>query len=64
MNIKIVYQVTYPNCKIYVGKYLAYNINYFGSASHAQVARDFMLEEQLDFTVRKEVLWHLTTATD
>jgi len=64
MNMKIVYKITYPNGKIYVGKDLAYNINYFGSASHAHVARDFTLEEQLDFTVRKEVLWHSTTATD
>lgn len=62
--MKIVYKITYPNGKIYVGKDLAYNINYFGSASHAHVAADFTLEEQLDFTVRKEVLWHSTTATD
>jgi hypothetical protein len=62
--MKIVYKITYPNGKIYVGKDLAYNINYFGSASHAHVAKDFTLEEQLDFTVRKEVLWHSMTAAD
>lgn len=62
--MKIVYKITYPNGKIYVGKDLAYNINYFGSASHAHVVKDFTLEEQLDFTVRKEVLWHSETATD
>ncbi|UVW29861.1 hypothetical protein [Massilia sp. H6] len=62
--MKIVYKITYPNGNIYVGKDLAYDINYFGSANHAHVAQDFTLEEQLDFTLRKEVLWHSTTASD
>jgi hypothetical protein len=37
--MKIIYKVTYPNGKIYVGMDLTDSINYFGSASHAAVER-------------------------
>ena len=55
--MKIIYKTTYPNGKIYVGSDVAYNINYFGSASHALVASDFSWSQQLDFTIRKEILY-------
>jgi hypothetical protein len=55
--MKIIYKITYPNGKIYVGSDVAYNINYFGSASHALVANDFSWDQQLDFTIRKEILY-------
>jgi hypothetical protein len=63
-KIKVIYKITYPNGKIYVGKDLVHNINYFGSASGELVGADFSLEEQLDFTLRKEILWHSFNATD
>lgn len=28
--MKLIYKITYPNGKIYIGKDLTYNINYFG----------------------------------
>jgi hypothetical protein len=31
--MKIIYKITYPNGKIYVGKDLTDSINYFGSAA-------------------------------
>ena len=55
--MKIIYKITYPNGKIYVGSDVAYNINYFGSASHSQVSSDFSWDQQLDFTIRKEILY-------
>jgi hypothetical protein len=63
-KMKVIYKITYPNQKIYIGKDLVHNINYFGSASGELVGADFTLEEQLDFTLRKEVIWHSFNATD
>lgn len=56
-TIKIVYKITYPNGKIYIGKDLTDSITYFGSASSALIARDFTREQRRDFTVRKEILF-------
>jgi hypothetical protein len=61
--VKIIYKITYPNGKIYVGKDLTDSINYFGSASHAVVAADFSREQRRDFTIRREILWESETAT-
>jgi hypothetical protein len=33
MTLKVIYQITYPNGKIYIGQDLTDSINYFGSAS-------------------------------
>lgn len=33
--MKVVYKITYPNNKIYIGKDLTDSINYFGSANDA-----------------------------
>jgi len=38
--MKVIYKITYPNGKIYIGKNLTDNINYFGSASSALIAKD------------------------
>lgn len=63
-NMKVIYKITYPNGKIYIGKDLTDSVNYFGSASSALIARDFTREERRDFTVRKEILWESETASD
>jgi len=62
--MKIIYKITYPNGKIYVGKDLVYNINYFGSADGKIIVQDFTWEQQRDFTIRKEILWHSESAPD
>lgn len=61
---KVVYKITYPNGKIYVGQDVTDCINYFGSASAALIAADFTREQRRDFTIRKEILWESDTATD
>ena len=43
-RMKVVYKITYPNGKIYVGQDLTGSINYFGSANSALVAADFTKE--------------------
>lgn len=62
--MKIIYKVTYPNGKIYIGKDLTDSINYFGSAHHELIAKDFTREQRRDFTIRREILWESEEATD
>jgi hypothetical protein len=54
--MKLIYKITYPNGKIYVGKDLTNTIDYFGSPDSTLIERDF--------TVRKEILWESEAATD
>jgi hypothetical protein len=63
-EMKVIYKITYPNGKIYVGKDLTDSINYFGSASSHLIARDFTREQRRAFTIRKEILWESETASD
>ena len=63
-GIKVVYKITYPNGKIYVGQDLTDSINYFGSASSELIARDFTREQRRSFVIRKEILWESEAATD
>ena len=62
--MKIVYKITYPNGKIYVGKDLVYNVNYFGSADGKLIERDFTWEQQMLFVLKKEILWFSQNASD
>jgi hypothetical protein len=62
--MKVIYKITYPNGKIYVGKDLTDSINYFGSADSRLIDRDFSREQRRDFTIRKEILWESYTASD
>ena len=59
----IIYKVTYPNGKIYVGQDRTDSINYFGSASSDLIAKDFTREQRHRFTVTREILWESETAT-
>jgi hypothetical protein len=63
-KMKVVYKITYPNDKIYVGKDLTDSINYFGSASDALIAKDYTREQSRDFTIRREILWESETAAN
>lgn len=62
--MKVVYKITYPNGKIYVGMDLTDTIDYVGSVDSALLAADFTREERRDFTIRKEILWESDTASD
>lgn len=61
---KIIYKISYPNGKIYIGKDFTDNINYFGSASSKLIEKDFTREQRRDFTIRKEILWESENASD
>lgn len=62
--MKVIYKITYPNGKIYIGKDLTDSINYFGSADNNLIAQDFSCEERRDFTIRKQILWESEDATN
>jgi hypothetical protein len=61
--VKVVYRITYPNGKIYIGQDVTDSINYFGSASSKLIAADFSREERYSFTVTREILWESQDAT-
>ncbi|MEY2936730.1 MAG: hypothetical protein RL033_7479 [Pseudomonadota bacterium] len=58
----VVYKITYPNGKIYVGQVRTNSINYFGSASDELITRDFTPHERQSFTVTRDILWQSETA--
>lgn len=61
--MSVVYKITYPNGKIYIGQDVTDDINYVGSARSALIAADFTPEQRRDFTIRREVLWESATAS-
>ena len=61
--MNVIYKITYPNGKIYIGQDRTDSINYFGSADDGTIASDFTREQRRDFTIRKEILWESETAT-
>jgi hypothetical protein len=63
-TMKVIYKITYPNGKMYIGQDLTDSINYFGSADSALIARDFTREQRRDFTIRREILWESETASN
>jgi hypothetical protein len=62
--MKVIYKITYPNGKIYIGKDLTDTHNYFGSVNSRLIERDFTREQLRDLMIRKETLWESNTASD
>ena len=63
MNTSVIYKVTYPNGKIYVGQYRTNSLTYMGSPKDEYVSKDFTPEQRKRFTLTKEILWSSDTAT-
>jgi hypothetical protein len=61
--VAVIYKITYPNGKIYVGQDRTSTLNYFGSADSRLIEQDFTAEQCRDFTIRKEILWESDTAS-
>ncbi len=47
--MNIVYKITFPNGKIYIGQDVTNSINYFGSASSKLIELDFLPEQRKSF---------------
>ncbi len=61
---KVVYKITYPNGKIYIGKDLTNTLTYFGSVNSELVAKDFSEEQMRDFSVRKQIIFESESAEE
>jgi hypothetical protein len=61
---KVIYKITYPNGKIYIGKDLVDTLNYYGSADSKLIEKDFTREQRKDFIIRKEILFEAENLTD
>ncbi|MGD0276609.1 MAG: GIY-YIG nuclease family protein [Syntrophales bacterium] len=62
--MKVIYKITYPNGKIYIGKDFTNTLTYIGSADSKLIEKDFTREQQRNFTIIKEILWESETASD
>ena len=62
--MKVIYKITYPNGKIYIGSDLTDTITYFGSPDIRQIDKDFTREQRRSFIVKKEIIWESETAGD
>ena len=64
-KMKVIYKITWPNGKIYVGSDLTDSIAYFGSADKRSIEFDFPTREaRRDITIRREILWESDSASD
>ncbi|MDD3248458.1 MAG: hypothetical protein PHF18_16635 [Methanosarcina sp.] len=61
--MQVIYKITYPNGKIYIGQDRTDSINYFGSANNDLIEKDFTRDQKRDFTIRKEIIWESETAS-
>lgn len=61
--MNVIYRITYPNGKIYIGQDRTNSINYFGSASSELIAKDFTQEQRRNFTITRDILWESDTAS-
>lgn len=63
-RVKVIYKITYPNGKIYIGQDVTGSIGYFGSPNSALVVADFTEEQACDLTIREQILWKSEDATN
>jgi len=61
--MRVIYKITYPNGKIYIGQDVTDDINYFGSVDGDLIRKDFTRKQMRDFTIRKQLLWESANAT-
>ena len=64
MAWKIVYKITWPNGKAYIGSDLTDTISYFGSPNPDLIAADFTRKERHGMTIRRQIPWESEIFTD
>ena len=62
--MKVIYKITYPYGKIYIGKDLTNTANYYGSANSNLNDLAFLFEQFRGFSITKVIIWWSETATD
>jgi hypothetical protein len=62
--MNVVYKITYPNGKIYIGQDVTDSfMTYFGSGNKDYIQSDFTREQMQSFSIKKEILWAKEDAT-
>ena len=61
--MRVIYKITYPGEKIYVGMDMTDTIRYFGSPDKEAMSRDFTREQRRHFTITRDILWESPTGT-
>jgi len=62
-NMKVIYRITWPNGKIYIGSDLTDSITYLGSPNKELIENNFPTrEDRRDMVIRREILWESATA--
>ena len=65
--MKVIYKITYPTGKIYIGKDSVGSHRYFGSPSMDIINEDFKnLPDKIrkDYMIRKQILWESEECTE
>lgn len=63
----VVYKLTFPNGKIYIGKDVGGNghsLRYFGSWDNEIVESDFSKDQLISFTLKKEIIFESANKTE
>jgi len=61
--MSVVYRITYPNGKIYIGQDRTNSINYFGSADSELIEKDFSPDQRKSFSITRDILWESEDAS-
>ena len=61
--MKVNYQITYPNAKIYCGKNLTDLHIFVWDASSTLIQQDFTKEQTRDFSIKKRITWESEMAS-
>jgi hypothetical protein len=62
--MKVIYKITFPNGKIYVGQDTTDSImTYFGSGVRNNINNDPTHKGLKDFNIRKQIIWESSTAS-
>jgi hypothetical protein len=61
--MNVIYKITYPNGKIYIGQDRTDDIRYFGSPNRNLIENDFTRDQKRNFTIQKEIIWESEMAS-
>jgi len=62
--LKVIYKITFPTGKIYIGKDATDTLHYYGSVDSSCLESDFSNDLRDHFSIKKELLWKSDTVSD
>lgn len=64
LGLKVIYKITFPTGKIYIGKDATDTLHYYGSVDSSCLESDFSNDLRDHFSIKKELLWKSDTVSD